>query len=51
MVDMKRKLFYIDARGQNVLFKSFSDYSIGQPTVPVSANLSISKMRTLEHLQ
>ena len=38
------QVFYIDARGQKrFVQKAFSDYSHGQPTVPVSANLSISK--------
>ena len=38
------QVFYIDARGQKrFVQKAFSDYSNGQPTVPVSANLSISK--------
>ena len=47
------QVFYIDAKGQkNVLFKkAFSDHSHGQPTVPASANLSIPKQRTMEHLQ
>ena len=36
------QVFYIDARGQKrFVQKAFSDYSHGQPTVPVSANLSI----------
>ena len=38
------QVFYIDAKGQKrFVQKAFSDYSHGQPTVPVSANLSISK--------
>ena len=38
------QVFYIDAKGQKrFVQKAFSDYSNGQPTVPVSANLSISK--------
>ena len=38
------QVFYIDAKGQKrFVQKTFSDYSHGQPTVPVSANLSISK--------
>ena len=43
MVDMKRKYFAIDARGQKrFVQKTFGLFS-AQPTVPVSANLSISK--------
>ena len=38
------QVFLFDARGQKrFVQKAFSDYSHGQPTVPVSANLSISK--------